>query len=501
MKWKPHTDPGTAGRDQGELIEELALKLRQSEKRFRSIIEKSADAILIIDQEGIIRFANPESESLFGRSLSELQGQAFGYPVTGARTTEIEILHQLLPPTVAEMKVVATSWADQPAQLATLRDISARKRLETELQRALSASEHARDQIDTILRSVAEGLIVTDNEGRVVLINQAAELLLGVSCRQVLQTPIEELFRDQIGMQPLFDNLASNCGERFDFERPAADGKSTIHLRARGAPILDHSGRQLGQVTILQNVTQEREIEQMKSEFVSLAAHELGSPLTCIIGFAEVLLDNPRMSPEDQRNYIGIIREQGFAMRDIVDTFLDLARIESGQPLPLKPGLCTVTELLEKIEPFIRVHQEKYHFELDLAAADSYLLVDRKRLGQVLENLLGNAVKYSPAGTRIRLSAVPLGAACRFSIQDQGVGMTPEQVERIFDKFYRAPSTDQAIGGLGLGMSIVKYLIEAHGGTIGVESRPGAGTTVWFTLPCQVFDQEEEPQTHPDSGG
>ena len=236
----------------------------------------------------------------------------------------------------------------------------------------------------------------------------------------------------------------------------------------------------------------------MKSEFVSLAAHELGSPLTCIIGFAEVLLDNPRMSPEDQHNYINIIREQGLAMRDIVDTFLDLARIESGQPLPLKPGLCNVAELLEKIEPFIRVNQEKYHFEFDLPVTDCYLLVDRKRLGQVLENLLSNATKYSPLGTRIRLSVVPRGTTCRFSIQDQGIGMTPEQVERIFDKFYRAPTTDQAIGGLGLGMSIVKYIIEAHGGSIGVESRSGAGTTVWFTLPRQCFD-EEEAGGHPDS--
>lgn len=473
-------------------VETLLQQLRASEERFRSIIDKSADAILILDHQGVIRFANPESGNLFGRSPAELIGQPFGYPVSGARTTEIEIIRKGRSPIVAEMKVVATEWDHHPALLATLRDISRRKRLEEDLHAALVESETARNQIDAILRSVGEGLIVTDNRQRVILINQAAELLLGVTCRQVYRQPIESLFQDRDIKRQLFNNLALKPGERLDFELPGPDPNRPRYIQTKAAPILDSVGNRLGLITTLQDVTTEREVERMKSEFVSLAAHELGSPLTCIVGFAEVLLDNPKLAPEERRDLLAIIREQGLAMRDIIGSFLDIARIEAGQPLPLKEGLCTVAELVETVKPFIRVHQEKYLIELELADDDTFLLVDRKRLGQVLENLLSNATKYSPPATQVRIVGRREGGHYRFAVEDQGVGMTPEQVERIFDKFYRADAADKAISGLGLGMSLVKFIVEAHRGEIGVDSQPGQGTTVWFTIPIQDLAEESE---------
>lgn len=473
-------------------IELLLQRLVASEERFRSIIDKSADAILIIDEQGVIQFANPESENLFGRSSRELLGQPFGYPVIGASTTEIEILRKGRLPVVSEMKVVATGWDNRPALLATLRDVSRRKWLEENLQSALADSETARNQIDTILRSVGEGLIVTDNRQQVILINQAAELLLGVTCRQVYLQPIESLFAHRDSQRQFPQNLALKPGEPFDFELPGPDPKRPRQVQAKAALILDSLGNQLGLVTTLQDVTNLREVERMKSEFVSLAAHELGSPLTCIIGFAELLLDNPGLSSEERRDMLHTIREQGFAMRDIIGSFLDLARIEAGQPLPLKEGVCTVSELMEKLEPFVRINQEKYRIEFDLTDGDALILVDRKRLGQVLENLLSNATKYSAPGTLIRVVGRRTGSDYQFSVQDQGIGMTPDQVERIFDKFYRANAGDKAISGLGLGMSIVKFIVEAHQGKIWVESCFNQGTTVWFTIPLQHFDLQEQ---------
>lgn len=496
MNWDSQEAIAMNDNDGSLPVEMLLQRLVASEERFRSIIDKSADAILIIDDQGVIQFANPESENLFGRSSRELLGQPFGYPAIGPCTTEIEILRKGRSPVISEMKVVDTGWDNRPALLATLRDVSRRKMLEENLQSALADSETARNQIDTILRSVGEGLIVTDNRQRIILINQAAELLLGVTCRQVYLQPMESLFEHQDSQRQVAKNLSLKPGQPFDFELPGPDPKRPRQVQAKAALILDSLGNRLGLVTTLQDVTNLREVERMKSEFVSLAAHELGSPLTCIIGFADLLLDHPDLPPEEQRNLLQTIREQGFAMRDIIGGFLDLARIEAGQPLPLKEGLCTVNELLERIEPFVRLNQGKYRIELDLTDGDTFLLVDRKRLGQVLENLLSNATKYSPPGSRIRVGGGRTERHYRFSVQDQGIGMTPDQVERIFDKFYRANAGDKAISGLGLGMSIVKFIVEAHRGEIGVESCFNQGTTVWFTIPVQDFhpvDQGKGP--------
>ncbi len=469
-----------------QLVEKLRLRLQASEERFRSIIDKSADTTLIVDLEGIIRFANPACAFLFRRSPRALVGEFFGYPIAGGKTTEIEVICKDQPSAIAEMHVVETEWEGAPALLATLRDITRRKRLEQDLQEALTESENARNHIDTIIRSVAEGLIVTDNEHRILLMNPAAEVLLGAACRELLHQPIAELFRDPEVNLKFLANLAGNPGERFDFELTGQDPKHPIHIQARSSPISDKSGHKLGLITILQDVTHEREVERMKSEFVSLAAHELRSPLTSIVGFSEVLLTKSDMPPEEQRRCIEVIKEQGYALADIVDSFLDISRIEAGHPLPLNKCLCTAAELIQKAEPFIRVNQDNYQFDLDLVEEDTYLLIDRKRMGQVLENLLSNAVKYSPAGTPLKIAGRPMGSAYRFSVQDQGIGMTADQVERIFDKFYRADTSDNAVSGIGLGMSIVKYIVEAHGGKIGVESSFGQGTTVWFAVPAEL---------------
>ncbi|BCR03810.1 hypothetical protein DESUT3_08790 [Desulfuromonas versatilis] len=464
-------------------LAELEQMLQASENRFCSIIDKSADAILIIDEQGLIRFANPACWTLFGRPPQELLGEAFGYPISGGEAIEIEVIGKNQPPGIVEMMVVETEWEGEKALLATLRDITRRKNLERELKEALEESEQARNRIDTILRSVAEGLIVTDDANRVLLMNQAAELMLGVACREVKNSPIEDLFQDQEVKIKFLVHLGKRPGRRFDFRLPGRDPKHPVYIQAKASPISDREGQKLGLITILQDVTQEREIEHMKSEFVSLAAHELGSPLTSIVGFSEVLLAKPDISPKEQRRYIEIIRDQGFAMGEIIGSFLDISRIEAGQPLPLSKGLYTPSDLMKKAEPFLRLHQGNYQFEVDLVASDTYLIVDRKRMRQVLVNLLSNAVKYSDPGTTIRIVGRPEGSGYRIEVRDQGIGMSEEQREKIFDKFYRADTSDTAVSGMGLGMSIVKYIVEAHGGSLGVESALGRGTTVWFAVP------------------
>jgi len=162
---------------------------------------------------------------------------------------------------------------------------------------------------------------------------------------------------------------------------------------------------------------------------------------------------------------------------------LDIARIESGRRFSVSKILCNIGDIIKQVIPYFQEHTKKHHFEVVLPKKPVELHIDKQKMEQVFKNLISNAIKYSPDGGLIqvtgRLSADHFGV----SVEDQGVGMIPEQVEKIFDKFYRVDASDKAIEGTGLGMTIVKHIVEIHGGKIWVESELGKGTIVRFTIP------------------
>ncbi len=221
----------------------------------------------------------------------------------------------------------------------------------------------------------------------------------------------------------------------------------------------------------------------MKTEFIKTAAHEFRTPLTSIRGFSEVLLTQDKLSPEKQREFLTNIHERSVALADILTDILDIARIEAGKGLSLNllPG--TAQEILRQAEPFLKSQASKHRLEVNLAKENTCLNTDKGKMGQVLENLISNAVKFSPAGSLIRIRGDLTQEGYRISVADQGSGMTPAQVAKVFDKFYRADASDTALEGIGLGMSVVKHIVEAHGGKIWVESEVGKGTTVSFSVP------------------
>ncbi len=264
---------------------------------------------------------------------------------------------------------------------------------------------------------------------------------------------------------------------------------------ATARPFRDVDGRLIGMVESFQDITDIKQAERalieadrMKSEFISLAAHELNTPLSVIMGYSEFLSDKKEFgsfSEEQTRDFLREIHDRGEALRHIIDDLLDISRIESGNPLPLdtRPH-----DLLEILASKVRVFQpfekrRSVRLVLPESPKDSIVMVDRHRINQALDNLLSNAAKYSPEGTEITVSAREMADGWEIRIKDQGVGMTAEEVKRVFDKFYRANASNTAISGLGLGMSVTRNVVEAHGGTIRVESAKGSGTVVTITLP------------------
>jgi signal transduction histidine kinase len=239
----------------------------------------------------------------------------------------------------------------------------------------------------------------------------------------------------------------------------------------------------MGVVTVFHDVTPFRELDRMKSEFLSMASHELRTPLTSIQGFSEILISRD-LDRQETTKFLGYIHHQAKQLANLINDLLDVARIEAGRGFEME------IETVE-LEPLIRGSVEAFggrdtphRFVVEVAPDLPPVRADRNKLEQVLMNLLSNAVKYSPSGGTIRVAAEPRQASVLLEVSDEGIGMTPEQVSHIFDKFYRAATVQGVTDGTGLGMTIVKHIVEAHGGQIWVESELERGTTVYVTLPC-----------------
>ena len=355
-----------------------------------------------------------------------------------------------------------------------------------DLNKALSATEKAKDRIDGILKSVADGLIVTDLHHRVILINRAAEDLLGVRLSDVIGRSIDYAVEEKTLREKIRYTLNKRItGYKFDFEWPGDDPKNPRIMRARTSVIHDKKGKDSGIVTIIHDVTYEREVDRMKTEFLSTAAHELRTPLTSIQGFSEILMTREDLSGDEKKKFLHYINKQSISLAKIIRDLLDVSRIESRRGIAITKTKCDIKKIIEQVISYFEEQSQTHTFKAKFPEKSVELHVDKEKIEQILKNLIGNSVKYSPKGGDIKIDVEIDEKHCKFSVKDQGIGMTSEQVEKVFDKFYRADASETAPDGSGLGMTIVKYLVEAHNGKIWIESRKGKGTEVIFTIPLK----------------
>ena len=352
------------------------------------------------------------------------------------------------------------------------------------LDKTLADAEEGRDKIDGILKSVSDGLIVTDIYNNVILMNHAAEELLSIRFKDVSGRSIDFAIKEKSLQEKVRETLdKKSTGYEFDFELPGDDPNHPKIMRARTSVIHDRDDNETGIVTIMHDVTHEREVDRMKTEFISTAAHELRTPLTSIQGFSEILLMREELSPDEKKKFLTYINKQSVGLAAIINDLLDISRIESGRGFTLNKAPCNAGDAIQQIIPYFQEQYKQHKFEVVLPEEPVELHVDKEKMGQALKNLLSNAAKYSPEGGLIRVVGEVLTDHFQISIEDQGMGMTPEQVNKVFDKFYRVDASNTAIEGTGLGTTIVKHIVEAHGGKVWVESELGKGTVVTFTIP------------------
>ncbi len=355
-----------------------------------------------------------------------------------------------------------------------------------ELEKEITERKKVEEKLDGILKSIADGLIVTDCRHRVILMNHAAEDLLGVQLSNVFGRFIDYAVEEKTLREKIKYTLnKKTTGYKFDFKWPGNDPKHPRIMRARTSVIYNKEGKHSGIVTIIHDVTHERDVDRMKTEFLSTAAHELRTPLTSIQGFSEILLNKKGLTKKEVKKFLTYINDQAVNLANIVNDLLDISRIESGKGYSLHKVQCDFNEMIKEIISYYDKQVEKHTFKISLPSKTEEPFLDKDKIEQVLKNIIDNAIKYSPKGDEIRITCIKENNNVKVSVKDQGIGMTSEQVDKIFDKFYRVDTSDSAPTGTGLGMTIVKYLIEAHGGKVWVESELGKGTTVSFTIPLK----------------
>jgi two-component system phosphate regulon sensor histidine kinase PhoR len=330
-----------------------------------------------------------------------------------------------------------------------------------------------REQAETaaLVESMVEGVIAADERGRIVTANPAARRLLGYDPGDPLPGLLE-LFRVKAAREVVDAVLHGQAVQDRELEM---DGRVLL-MNARPLP----SG---GAVLVLHDLTAMRRLEAMRRDFVANVSHELKTPLTSISGYAETLLED-NADPEIRHRFLSTILANARRMQRLVDNLLDLARLEAGHWQP-EPEPVDVASVAQEVWTDLRDRptNRSIEFEVDVSDDARTVFGDSDAIGQVLTNLLDNALRYTPPGGRIVCRAQTENGGVAISVSDTGSGIVREHLPRIFERFYRSdPSRSRDEGGTGLGLAIVKHLVEAHGGRVSAVSERGVGTTItcWF---------------------
>ena len=516
-------------------MEEL---LRESEEKYHGIFDESASAVCIFDVKKNFINANKAGLDLLGYSLEELLHMKISDVdadpnivltaqqelLSGGRLINIEhdlrhkdgrivtVMNNSKPMTDESGKVVGV--------LSTLIDVTAHKQAEQALRESDLRFSLFMDHLPALV-------FIKDTDSKMVYANNAMETSLGVSKwmgislfeafdRETARRIIEDDRKTiQEGYQKIEESFLNLDGKIHHYETqkfviPIAGQRKLI-----GGISIDITGRKLAEAELIGAKNEAEEANRAKSEFLSRMSHELRTPMNSILGFAQ-LLNIGELSLK-QKKGVGYILSSGKHLLDLIDEVLDISRIESGMLLLMPEPVHLnrlIAELMDTVQPMADARHLKLEFEHS-PASDIFVMSDRKRLKQVLLNLLNNAVKYNRESGVISIKSETLqrneegSVLIRISVSDTGTGIAPEDLPKLFIPFERVGAEKTQTEGAGLGLAIVKKIAEAMGGSVGVESMIGQGSTFWIDLPVsgnqksrmEQKDDKARPTTAPSKTG
>lgn len=333
---------------------------------------------------------------------------------------------------------------------------------------------------ETILAAMQDGLLVLDAARHITLANESFAQFFGLR-ETSLGAPLLETVRD-----PTLDRLVTKTL----YTAEAARGEITTperRLEVSAVPMNDDTGASTGVVVLFHDITQLKQLDEIRKDFVANVSHELRTPLSILRGYIETLRDNPELPVNELSRILGVMERHSKRLGLLVEDLLTLTQLESSTP-NLQLSEVNVSNLVRGV---VRDWEKKFGDKdlrviVDLAPDVQVIRADEMRLREVLYNLLDNAVKYSSQGAEIRLRAQRHDGQMTLSVSDTGIGIGKEDLPRIFERFYRVDKARSSeLGGTGLGLSIVKHIAQLHGGRVEAESEPGHGTTIRVLLPTE----------------
>ena len=491
--------------------------LRESEEKFRAISDKAGDAIIMMDNNEKTSFWNKTAENMFGFKSHEIIGQELHkiivpghyfadfkkgvvkFKISGRgkitdKTREVTARKKDGAIFPVELSVSAVKLKGKWHAIGIIRDITERKKTEEERIKLINKLQEKTDELNTIIESVGDAILTTDNNYNIIVANKALSEMLGLPEEEIMGKPCSEVLRciDENG------NIIceKECGLKKTIEKGTIaidraviqnpEGKA-ITIESINSPLKSADGSIIGAVRAIRDISKEAEIDSMKTEFISTVSHELRTPLTPIQGYIDLILKGDTGEINDlQREFLDLVSQNTERLTMLINDLLDIEKIEAGkvsldiqhvsfsdhirqavktmEPQSNKKGLKLTTDTQENIEGY----------------------ADPDRLTQILTNLISNAIKFTAEGS-ITVKLHTEGERVKISVCDTGIGISKSDQKKLFTKFFRAEDAyTRKAGGTGLGLSIVKELVEMHKGEITVKSTLQKGSEFIVILPLKL---------------
>jgi len=492
---------------------------------YQALLNSIIDALILLDERGVIIDSNPAAERLFGYPSAAINGRPFDLLIPDLRRDQpSEHGHFMAPAGIdlehnglradgstfpLRMDLSEFSTAGGIFYAALVRDDTANKMADKMRRESLDEAMHEleqqreeairrRTEIRAIIDTSVDAIALVTPDGTFDTIDEQFTEFFAINESQIkgknwseMKPNILRLFEDPAEVLRLLSGTAADK-ELVIHEVITQQWPQFRELEIQSNPVMTKGGRFLGRLYVFRDVTHEREVDRMKTQFVSMVSHELRTPLTSIKGFTEMILDEDFGEiNEEQREFLGIVEANADRLIALVNDLLDISRIESGR-VELKLATADVDEMITIVVATMDhlIEEKSQTLEVVIDQNLPQLELDRDRIIQVLTNLVSNAYKYTQAGGHIRISVEREGEFAGFAVADNGFGISEKDQEKLFTRFFRVDSElTREIGGTGLGLNIVKTIIEMHGGEVALDSELGVGSTFSFTIPLLAGDK------------